>query len=217
MDPQPTPAPAPPAPAPTPAPPVAPAPPAPQAPAPPAAPAPQAPPVAPAPAPQAPPPAPAPHAPAPPQGEPTIAALQAQIVRLEAQGVMLRSGVAGLDDPDVEGLFLEKFKASGEQSFSGWFAKVKAAPPAVLKPFLTPAAPAPGAAPGTQPAPVRSAINPGAQTQTGTAAVYTPEQIKAILSDPEQAKVHGAAIRAQLGLPGAPPSRTFNPSQFGKS
>jgi len=131
---------------------------------------------------------------------------------------MLRSGVAGLDDPDVEGLFLEKFKASGEQSFSGWFAKVKAAPPAVLKPFLTAAAPVPGAppVPGT-PAPVRSAINPGAQAQTGTAAVYTPEQIKAILSDPEQAKVHGAAIRAQLGLPGAAPQRSFNPSLIGKS
>ena len=132
---------------------------------------------------------------------------------------MLRSGVAGLDDPDVEGLFLEKFKASGEANFSAWFAKVKATPPAVLKPFLTPAAPAPGAAPvpGTQPAPVRSAINPGAQAPTGSAAVYTPEQIKAILADPEQAKVHGAAIRAQLGLPGAPPQRTFNPAQFGKS
>ncbi len=209
MDPQPTPAPAPPAPAPTPPAPAPPTPPAPPAPAPPAPPAPQPP------APQATPPAPAPQAPAPPQGEPTIAALQAQIVRLDAQNVMARSGVAGLDDPDVEGLFLEKFKASGEQSFSGWFAKVKAAPPAVLKPFLTAAAPAP--VPGTQPAPVRSAINPGAQAQTGSAAVYTPEQIKAILSDPEQAKVHGAAIRAQLGLPGAAPQRTFNPGLIGKS
>jgi len=101
---------------------------------------------------------------------------------------MLRSGVAGLDDPDVEGLFLEKFKASGEANFSAWFAKVKATPPAVLKPFLTPAAPAPGAAPvpGTQPAPVRSAINPGAQTQTGTAYEYTADQIRELAKNPAE-------------------------------
>ena len=211
MDPQPAPAPAPaptpaPAPAPTPAP----------APAPAPAPVPQP---APAPAPvsappPAQPPAPAPQADASQDVQAQIAALRDQVLASQAQAVLAKNGVA--DDSDVEGLFISRFKASGEQSFSAWFAKQKEAPPAVLKPFITAQAPAPAAGDkGKAPAP-KSAVTPGAKdTSAQTATVYTPEQIKTILADPEQAKIHGPAIRAQLGLPGAPPQRTFNPAKFG--
>ena len=116
--------------------------------------------------------------------------LEAQLLLSRAQAVLARANIAGAGDAEIEALFIDRFKASGQQDFSTWFEAVKAAPPSVLKPFLTPAT---QAQPGSR---IVSAVNPGAQSGQGTASEYTPEQIRSMT--PEQFKANEAALLAQL-------------------
>ena len=115
--------------------------------------------------------------------------LEAQLLLSRAQAVLARANVAGAGDAEIEALFIDRFKASGQQDFSTWFEAVKAAPPSVLKPFLTPATQA-------QPGSRNFAAITGAQGGQGTASEYTPEQIRSMT--PEQFKANEAALLAQL-------------------
>ena len=121
-----------------------------------------------------------------------ISNLEAQLLLSRAQAVLARANVAGAGDAEIEALFIDRFKASGQQDFSTWFEGIKANPPAVLKPFLTPAT---QAQPGSR---IVSAVNPGAQSGQGTAAEYTPEQIRELGKNPVEWAKHKDAVLAQL-------------------
>lgn len=120
-----------------------------------------------------------------------LASLEAQIAKSQAQAVMARAGIQH-NDPEIEDLILSRFKASGQADFGVWFESIKANPPAVLKPFITPATPA---QPGSR---IVSAVNPGAQSGQGTAGEYTPEQIRELGRNPAEWAKHKDAILAQL-------------------
>lgn len=147
------------------------------------------------PAPQAPAPVvkPEPVKPEPVKGDADVASrlsnLEAQLLLSRAQVVLSRANIA---DPEIEALFINYFKASGQQDFAAWFEGVKAAPSPVLKPFLTPAT---QAQPGSR---IVSAINPGAQSGQGTASDYTPEQIRELGKNPAEWAKHKDAILAQI-------------------
>jgi hypothetical protein len=136
---------------------------------------------------------PEPVKPEPVKGDADVASrlsnLEAQLLLSRAQVVLSRANIA---DPEIEGLFIDRFKASGQQDFATWFEGVKAAPPSVLKPFLTPATPA---QPGSR---IVSAVNPGAQSGQGTASEYTPEQIRELGKNPVEWAKHKDAVLAQL-------------------
>lgn len=121
-----------------------------------------------------------------------LSALEAQLLLSRAQAVLARANINGAGDPEIEGLFIERFKASGQQDFATWFEGVKASPPSVLKPFITPAT---QAQPGSR---IVSAVNAGAQSGQGTASDYTPEQIRELGKNPAEWAKHKDAILAQI-------------------